>query len=36
MLSHQIELIAMAQDLQIQAQITQIQQEFSITDFDGL
>jgi hypothetical protein len=36
--SHRIknELAAMAQDPQIQAEITQIQQEFAATDFDGL
>ena len=39
-IAHQIriknELVAMAQDPQIQAELTQIQQEFSLTDFDGL
>ena len=30
------ELAAMAQDLQIQAELSQIQQEFAVTDFDGL
>ena len=36
MLSQQNELIAMAQDPQIQAELTQIQQEFAVTDFDSL
>jgi hypothetical protein len=39
-IAHQIrvrnELAAMAQDPQIQAELNQIQQEFSATDFDGL
>ena len=39
-IAHQIrirnELAAMAQDSQIQAELSQIQQEFSVTDFDGL
>ncbi|WP_199301967.1 hypothetical protein [Pseudanabaena cinerea] len=39
-IAHQIrvrnELVAMAQDPQIQAELSQIQQEFTITDFDGL
>ncbi|CAN1210463.1 IDEAL domain-containing protein [Tumidithrix helvetica PCC 7403] len=39
-IAHQIrirnELTAMAQDPQIQAELTQIQQEFAATDFDGL
>ena len=30
------ELAAMAQDPQIQAELSQIQQEFAVTDFDGL
>jgi len=30
------ELAAMAQDPQIQAELSQIQQEFTVTDFDGL
>ncbi|MFN5838726.1 MAG: hypothetical protein ACK47J_18855 [Pseudanabaena sp.] len=38
--AHQIriknELAAMAQDPQIQAELSQIQQEFAVTDFDGL
>jgi hypothetical protein len=39
-IAHQIriknELVAMAQDPQIQAELSQIQQEFAVTDFDGL
>jgi hypothetical protein len=39
-IAHQIriknELTAIAQDPQIQSEITQIQQEFAATDFDGL
>jgi len=39
-IAHQIriknELVAMAQDPQIQAELSQIKQEFSLTDFDGL
>ena len=39
-IAHQIqiknELAAMTQDPQIQAELSQIQQEFAITDFDGL
>jgi hypothetical protein len=39
-IAHQIriknELAAMAQDPQIQAELSQIQQEFAATDFDGL
>ena len=39
-IAHQIriknELAAMSQDLQIQAELSQIQQEFAVTDFDGL
>ena len=39
-IAHQIrirnELAAMAQDPQIQAELSQIQQEFSVTDLDGL
>ena len=39
-IAHQIrirnELAVMAQDPQIQTEITQIQQEFAVTDFDGL
>ena len=39
-IAHQIqirnELAAMAQDHQIEAELNQIQQEFAITDFDGL
>lgn len=38
--AHQIrirnELVAMAQDPQIQVKLTQIQKEFTATDFDGL
>ena len=39
-IAHQIrirnELAVMAQDPQIQAELSQIQQEFTVTDFDGL
>ena len=39
-IAHQIrirnELVAMAQDPQIQVKLTQIQKEFTATDFDGL
>ena len=39
-IAHQIriknELVAMAQDPQIQAELIQIQKEFSVTEFDGL
>ena len=39
-MAHQIriknELVAMAQDPQIQAELIQIQEEFSVTEFDGL
>ncbi|MEA5487873.1 MULTISPECIES: hypothetical protein [Pseudanabaena] len=39
-IAHQIrirnELVAMAQDPQIQAELSQIQQESAVTDFDGL
>jgi hypothetical protein len=39
-IAHQIrirnELAAMAQDPQVQFELTQIQQEFAATDFDGL
>ena len=39
-IAHQIrmrnELTAMAQDPQIQAELSQIQKEFSATEFDGL
>jgi len=39
-IAHQIrienELAAMAQDPQIQAELIQIQKEFSVTEFDGL
>jgi hypothetical protein len=39
-IAHQIrvrnELVAMAQDPQIQAELSQIQREFATTDFDGL
>ena len=39
-IAHQIrirnELAVMAQDPQIQAELSQIQQEFALTDFDGL
>jgi hypothetical protein len=39
-IAHQIrirnELAAIAQDPQIQAELSQIQQEFTATDFDGL
>jgi hypothetical protein len=39
-IAHQIrirnELAAMAQDPQIQVELTQIQKEFAATDFDGL
>ena len=39
-IAHQIrvrnELVAMAQYPQIQAELSQIQQEFSVPDFDGL
>ena len=39
-IAHQIqmrnELSAMAQDPKIQSELTQIQQEFSVTEFDGL
>ena len=39
-IAHQIrirnELATMAQDPQIQAEISQIQKEFAVTDFDGL
>jgi len=39
-IAHQIwmrnELTAMAQDPQIQAELIQIQKEFSVTEFDGL
>ena len=39
-IAHQIrirnELVAMAQDPQIQAELSQIKQEFAVTDFDGL
>ena len=30
------ELAAMSQDTQIQAELSQIQQKFAVTDFDGL
>ena len=39
-IAHQIRirngLAAMAQDTQIKAELSQIKQEFSLTDFDGL
>jgi len=39
-IAHQIriknELVAMAQDPQIQAELIQIQKEFSVAEFDGL